>query len=201
VPGPGPTGNRRALDAPQSSPQGKATTVRLTGVDTPETVHPSKPVERFGREAARFLKDLIGGKSVRLVHDPGSAHRDRYGRTLGYLYLEPGGLFVNREIVARGYEHAYTKYPFRFMDEFRAAERSARERRLGLWAPGAGTEPDSPAPPETTVYVTRTGTKYHRSGCRALARGSTPMPLRRAVERYLSCALCKPPSLAGSGSR
>lgn len=50
-------------------------------------------------------------------------------------------------------------YPFRFMDDFRAAERSARERRLGLWAPMAGAEPGSPAPPETTVYVTRIGAK------------------------------------------
>jgi len=43
---------------------GKDTRVRLIGVDTPETVHPRKPVERFGREASNFTKGLLEGKSV-----------------------------------------------------------------------------------------------------------------------------------------
>jgi micrococcal nuclease len=100
---------------------GRSVRVRLIGVDSPETVHPSKPVERFGREASRFLKDLVEGKSVRVEYEPGASRLDRYGRTLAYLYVEPGGLFVNREIIARGFGHAYTAYPFRFMEDFRAA--------------------------------------------------------------------------------
>src|SRR3954453_1105330 len=48
----------------------KPTTVRLIGVETPETVDPRKPVERYGREATRFLEQLIAGKSVRLAYDP-----------------------------------------------------------------------------------------------------------------------------------
>jgi hypothetical protein len=42
---------------------------------------------------------------------------------------------VNREIVAKGYGLAYTKYPFAYMEEFRAAEREAREKCLGPWGP------------------------------------------------------------------
>ena len=59
---------------------------------------------------------------------------DKYGRLLAYLYLEPGGLFVNREIVAKGFGHAYLDYPFQFMDDFRAAERLAQGE--GAWALG-----------------------------------------------------------------
>jgi micrococcal nuclease len=173
--------------------------VRLIGVDTPETVHPRMPVERFGREATRFLKELAEGKSVRVAYEPGPSRMDRYGRTLAYLYLEPGGLFINREIVARGYGYAYVKSPFQFMDDFRAAERSARENRLGLWAPEAGIAAHGPA--GATVYVTRTGKKYHRDGCRSLAKGAMEMPLDRAAARYAPCALCHPPVSEGAKSQ
>jgi hypothetical protein len=131
----------------------------------------------------------------RAVHPGVSTRLDRYGRTLAYLYLKPAGLFVNHEIVAYGFGHAYVKYPFRFMEDFRAAERSAREKQLGLWAQETGTGTTEPI--DTTVYITRTGTKHHRDGCRTLARSSsvTPIPLDRAVVRYSPCLVCKTPAL------
>lgn len=108
-------------------------TVRLIGVDTPETVHPSRPVERFGAEASAFLRGLVLGKSVHVDYD--QRRVDRYGRTLAYVYLLPGMLFVNLEIVRQGYGFAYTAFPFRYMAEFRAAERDARDHSRGLWGP------------------------------------------------------------------
>lgn len=62
-------------------------TVRLIGVDTPETVHPRKPVERFGKQATAFTTRLAEGKRVRLERDRETAGRDRYGRTLAYVWL------------------------------------------------------------------------------------------------------------------
>jgi micrococcal nuclease len=106
--------------------------VRLIGVDTPETKHPLKPVERFGAEASVFLTRVVKGKVVRLEYD--WPRTDRYGRTLAYLYLE-NGTFVNAETVRQGYGVAYTKYPFKYLDEFRALERQARAANRGLWAP------------------------------------------------------------------
>ena len=105
-------------------------TVRLIGVDTPETVHPTQPVQRFGREASEFLRDLALGEAVRVDYD--QTRTDRYGRTLAYVYLE-SGVFVNLEIIRQGYGFAYTAFPFRFIAEFRAAEREAREQGRGLW--------------------------------------------------------------------
>ncbi|MCC6650348.1 MAG: thermonuclease family protein [Candidatus Eisenbacteria bacterium] len=105
--------------------------VRLIGVDTPEVHHPSKPVEYFGRQASAFTESLVEGKLVRLEYD--QTRRDRFRRTLAYLRLEDG-TFVNLEVVRRGYGFAYTQYPFRYMDEFRAAEREARTGGAGLWA-------------------------------------------------------------------
>ncbi len=105
--------------------------VRLIGVDTSETKDPRKPVQYFGAEAAVFTKRAVQGRRVRLEYD--QTRRDRYGRTLAYVYLEDG-TFLNLEIVRQGFGHAYTKYPFRYIDQFRDAERSARKDNLGLWA-------------------------------------------------------------------
>lgn len=177
---------------------GRQEKARLIGVDTPETVHPSKPVERFGREASAFLRELAEGKAVRVEYEPAGDRRDRYGRLLVYLWRADDSRFVNREIIARGFGHAYTRYPFRFMEDFRKAERSAREKGLGLWAPEV--KPPAPAPPsavdgKATVYVTRTGAKYHAAGCRHLARSSAPMALAEAAKTRTACSVCKPPAM------
>ena len=113
--------------------------VRLIGVDTPETVHPVKPIERFGKEASAFTRRLAEGKRVRLEGEFGVQKRDRYGRTLAYVWL-PDGELLNLEIIRQGYGFAYTKYPFFRMEEFRAAEREARDKGRGLWAEDVGAE-------------------------------------------------------------
>jgi len=104
--------------------------VRLIGVDTPETKHPQKPVEYFGKEASAFTKKILEGKTVRVEYDQEA--KDKYGRTLAYVYLEDG-TFLNAEIIKQGYGHAYTKFPFKYLEEFRQYEREARENKRGLW--------------------------------------------------------------------
>jgi micrococcal nuclease len=107
-------------------------TVRLIGVDTPETVDPRRPVGYFGKEASEFTKQLATGKRVRLEFD--QDRTDRYGRTLAYVYLQPENLLLNAEIIRQGYGFAYIRFPFRMMEQFRAFEREAREAGRGLWA-------------------------------------------------------------------
>ncbi len=188
-------------------------TVRLIGIDTPETVDPRKPVEYFGQEASIFLKRLVEGQTVRLEYD--QQRTDRYNRTLAYVYLADG-TFVNAEIVRQGYGHAYTAFPFKYLEQFRTLQREAMNNNRGLWAPRstspAASAPTAAAPaPATpkstasadenvTVYVTRTGTKYHRAGCRYLARSQIPMSLREAAARYGPCSVCNPP-VARSGEQ
>ncbi len=109
--------------------------VRLIGVDTPETKHPRKPVEYYGKEASAFTKRMVQGKRVRLEFDQANAHinhKDRYRRTLAYVFLEDG-TFLNAEIIKQGYGFAYTRFPFKYMDEFRRYEQKAREANNGLW--------------------------------------------------------------------
>jgi micrococcal nuclease len=110
--------------------------VRLIGVDTPETVHPNKAVQCFGRDAKEFTRSLVESKSIRLFFDDSNRarhHKDRYGRTLAYVYLDDGTM-LNAELIRRGYAHAYTRFPFRHVVEFRQLERIARSQAVGLWA-------------------------------------------------------------------
>jgi micrococcal nuclease len=110
--------------------------VRLIGVDTPETVHPKKMVECYGKEAKEFTRSTVTGQNIRLVLDDvnaGRRHKDRYGRTLGYVYLQDG-MMLNAELVRRGFAHAYTRFPFRYLVEFRRLEQEARGRGVGLWS-------------------------------------------------------------------
>jgi micrococcal nuclease len=110
---------------------GNGERVRLIGVDTPETKHPRKPVEYFGKEASAFTKRMVEGKDVRLEYD--QQQRDKYGRLLAYVYLIDE-TFLNAEIIKQGYGNAYTRFPFKYMDEFRQYEKEARENKRGLWA-------------------------------------------------------------------
>jgi micrococcal nuclease len=73
---------------------------------------------------------MVEGKEVRLEYD--WQKRDKYGRLLAYVFLMDG-TFLNAEIIKQGYGFAYTRYPFKYLDEFRRYEREARENKRGLW--------------------------------------------------------------------
>ena len=182
---------------------GKETRVRLIGVDTPETVHPRKTVEYYGREASLFTKNLLQGEWVYLEY--GQERLDKYGRTLAYLFRVPDRLFVNFEIVRQGYGHAYTQFPFKYMELFRHYERTARESGKGLWGVqsggpdppvmggSGGREPSDQGVRGVVVYVTQTGKKYHLGSCRYLSRRKISIALVDAKVRYSACKVCQPP--------
>jgi micrococcal nuclease len=187
---------------------GKPTVVRFTGVDTPETVHPQKAVEVFGKEASEFTHNLLLGEEVYLRFDTDKT--DKYGRMLAYLYRAPDGLFVNLEIVRQGYGHAYTQFPFKHMELFRYYEQRAREAGKGLWSntavsitteaiksadkvEKAETEQPSNQNQRDIVYITKTGSKYHRAGCRYLSKSAIPITRQEAIAKgYTPCSVCKP---------
>ncbi|MCL4537353.1 MAG: thermonuclease family protein [Nitrospirae bacterium] len=107
-------------------------TVRLIGIDTPETVHPEKPVEFFGPEASEFTKRQLEGKKVHLEFEP-STQYDDYGRLLAYVFLMNGTL-INAELIKQGYARVIAPSPFHRYKEFRLYEQGARVAGVGLWA-------------------------------------------------------------------
>jgi endonuclease YncB( thermonuclease family) len=107
-------------------------TVRMIGVDTPETHHPDLPVQCYGPAAAAYTKNLIGNQEVRLEADPTNQNRDRYKRLLRYVYL-PDGRLVQAEIIKNGYGFAYTLFPFTKKENFIKLEEQAKTNLKGLW--------------------------------------------------------------------
>ncbi len=109
---------------------GEVEDVRYIGVDTPESVKPGSPVECFGPQASEFNRRLVEGRRVRLVF--GAERRDHYGRLLSYVYLGP--LFVNAELLRRGYARTLTIPPNdRFAMRFERLELAAGRSGRGLW--------------------------------------------------------------------
>ena len=112
---------------------GRTERVRLIGVNTPETKHPTKPIECFGPEASAYLKQLLPrGTAVRIERDVEA--RDRYGRLLLYLYLGSNDLFINLDLVSRGYGTPMSIEPNTFhRNNFVRAAAQAEAANVGLW--------------------------------------------------------------------
>lgn len=125
---------------------GTEESVRLIGIDTPESVARDRPNECFGAEASARLESLLPvGTAVRLTRDV--EPRDMYDRLLAYVQRRSDGLFVNAAQVADGYAEAKDYPPnTAYRDDFEAAERAARSAELGLWSACGG--PDVALPTE-----------------------------------------------------
>ena len=113
--------------------EGKSYTVRLIGVDTPETKHPTKAAQYFGREASAFTKAALEGKTVLLQKDLTGDTVDRYGRWLRYVLLD--GDNFNARLIRDGYAHAY-HWPLPFPRSRFAPPQGSRQSAslaFGVW--------------------------------------------------------------------
>lgn len=109
---------------------GRPDTIRLLGVDTPETVHPDRPVECHGPEAAAFTRSRLLGRQVRLELDV--VPRDPFGRLLAFVSVD--GRRFNDELLRRGLARLLVIPPNGLHGrELLAAEMQALESRRGLW--------------------------------------------------------------------
>jgi micrococcal nuclease len=109
---------------------GHTETVRILGVDTPETVDPRKPVQCFGTEASAYSKAHLTGRSVRLEFDV--ERRDRYGRLLAYVLVD--GKRYEDDLLRRGLARLLVIAPNgAHARTLLALELGARRARRGLW--------------------------------------------------------------------
>ena len=122
--------------------------VRLIGVDTPEIhdedehrnqVHAKKygldprVVDEYAFKARTFSVQAVLHQKVRLEYD--AQRLDKFGRTLAYVYREPDNFFLNAELVKQGEGFAYTRFPFKYQNQFRDFENQAKRDHRGLWGP------------------------------------------------------------------
>ena len=173
--------------------------IRLVGIDAPELSQP------YGDKAAEFLRHWAKNKAGQLELDG----NDRYGRLLGTLHID--GVNVCEELVGRGLAWHYIAYS---SDAALArAELQARGEAVGLWADeapeapwdfrhkgsagsadgnGVETRADTLSSESVSIFLTRTGSKYHRGSCRFLAKSRIPTSLDKVQGKYAPCKVCKP---------
>lgn len=128
-------------------------TIRLIGVDTPETVHPTEPVQCFGQEASSIAEEKLLNQTVTLESDETQVDKDKYDRLLRYVILSDGTNF-NKWLIENGYGHEYTyDTPYKYQDDFKAAEEQAMTNEAGLWAEGVCSENNAIAPENENSVV------------------------------------------------
>jgi micrococcal nuclease len=145
--------------------------IRLIGVDTPETVHPTRGEEPFGREASDFTKQLLEGRSVYLEFD--IEQRDRFGRLLAYVYIDDaagawqytGAVLtqVNYTLALQGYASQATFPPnVRYVDLYQQAVADARSARRGLH--GLVPQQAAPTPQQPAQAASSANLRYDPFG-------------------------------------
>lgn len=197
---------------------GKTEKVRFIGVDTPETKHPSKPVEAYGKEASAYTESKLAGKTVFLELDV--QERDKYGRVLAYVWLEDPTEISDAEVRAKmfnahlllnGYAQLLTIPPdVKYSNEyFVKYQTEARDNDKGLWAIVVTTmtteklvittTTEKQAPAAATFIGSVNSDKYHYPWC-ASAKQIKPeneVWFSSAVDAqnngYVPCKRCNPP--------
>ncbi len=184
--------------------------VRFHGIDCPESK------QDFGTAAKNFTAEQCFEQVVTVV----VTDTDRYGRKVGLVILDDGRV-LNHELVAAGLAHWYRDYA-PHDDTLKTLEAEAKAAKRGVWSrpdvvlpqdfrQGKGKKGTAPYnPPETrapvdmthptgdsqevsgTVYITKSGTKYHRKGCRFLKNSSSAIALEKAKSAYQPCGVCNP---------
>jgi micrococcal nuclease len=106
-------------------------TIRMILVDTPETKHPSKPEQPFGKEASEFTRNTLLNKHVDI--ELGIQERDKYGRLLAYIYID--GEMFNKMLVEKGLARvAVFPHNTKYLDEFKELESKAKQQAIGIWS-------------------------------------------------------------------
>lgn len=175
-------------DTIKISYEGKVESLRLVGIDTPETSHPSKPVECFGKEATAYMTKLVSGKKVRLEEDVSQSSRDRYDRLLRFVFLEDG-THVNEKMIRDGYafEYTYQNNPYKYQEQFKDAQKEARENSRGLWAANTCDGELKPAAAQSAPSKPAAQSKPRPSPA------PEPAPAAGAVVKKSSSGICHAP--------
>lgn len=141
---------------------GETDTVRLVGVDTPETAEqymnpseynvPDTPQGRdwllmWGDRASAFATEQLVGEQVQVVTDPESDERGGFGRLLAYIYHD--GENFGKQLLERGLARVYTDGEFSLESEYLDIESTAQANNRGLWGFEGDTSTATPTPTDT----------------------------------------------------
>ncbi len=105
--------------------------VRYIGINAPEIQHEDRKAEPFGDKAKAINKNFVLHQNVRLKFD--REKKDRYGRTLAYVYHR-NGQFINAEIIKQGAAYfLYVRPNTRYTELLIHRQKEAMQSGRGLW--------------------------------------------------------------------
>lgn len=123
-------GDTLEIDLPDG--ESSVTRIRMLGIDTPETKHPTIGVMYYGPEAAEYARFLAEGKMVTVLMDTVGDHRDLYGRLLAYIQLEDGRI-LNEQIIQSGCGYADLRFDHSELQRYERLMDQAIHEKAGLW--------------------------------------------------------------------
>lgn len=121
--------------------QNSTKTLRVAGIDTPETSSYNTPEEfegvpssnwkclqKWGYNAKEHVKKQIGGTEITLRYRKGilTVERGSFGRLIGEIYTRNNSESLSKRLVQKGYARSYG-------DKYLEEERKARKNSRGLW--------------------------------------------------------------------
>lgn len=141
--------------------------IRMLGIDAPEVSHENQPAQPYSREATDWLRSRIEGASVLLRID--STKKDRYGRTLAWVYDEQGKM-LNEELLAEGLVRLLADFglPADLEPQLRQAESEARILKKGVWSVKAGKKKSASRGGRIDLGVVDCMTEFGSLGTRIL---------------------------------
>lgn len=118
---------------------GEEITVRFLAIDTPETKHPTKGVEPYGKEASEYTcNKLKNAQKIALEYDKGGK-TDKYGRYLAWVWTDD--ILLQKELVNNGLAKvAYLYNKYTYVEELQNAEELAKESHLNIWSDESNLE-------------------------------------------------------------
>ena len=113
---------------------GEKITVRFLGIDTPETVHPTKGEEFYGKEASNFTKEILeNAKKIEIEYDSNSSEKDKYERHLAWIWVD--GILLQEKLIKNGLATTYMlQYNYKYAWILQEQEEKVKEEKIGIWS-------------------------------------------------------------------
>lgn len=129
---------------------------RFLAINTPESVHPTKEVEPFGKESSSYTCDkLTNAKTIVLEYDENAGKEDKYGRLLAWIFVD--GELLQKDLISKGYaEVAYLYGDYKYTEELKEEQTKAQNNKLGIWSTTTNQD-------ETKANETTTSTKTEKT--------------------------------------
>lgn len=156
------------------------------------------------RVAMDALSRLLLHEQVAIHHDP-KGRRNASSRLVGYIYRQPDKLLSNLELIRQGYARHSSGWMSRHKDVFSHFATKAEALERGVWGDQVqvlnldepklieDAVPDqSLQSPQSPIYITKHGKKFHREGCPHLTESAKPTTREEIDGTHEPCKTCKP---------